>query len=255
MITPVPLRTLFVLSSLAAAPLLHAAAQLPAPVKALEAEGIQVIAPFTAPGGLKAYAGTFGKRPVAIYLTPDGKHAILGTMIGPTGEDVSKPVLDRLVSKPMTAKTWQQLEGSAWIADGSAKAPRVVYVFTDPNCPYCQKFWKDARPWVDSGKVQLRHIIVGILGPTSPGKAAALLGAKNPVAALHDHEMRKGGGVTALTEIPARAGAQLQGNHGLMEQLELAATPAILYKDGNGVLQTVQGAPQPDQMEAVLGKR
>lgn len=249
-----PLRTLCVLSSMAAAPLLHAAA-LPAPVKALEAEGIRVIAPFKAPGGLNGYAGTYGKRPVAIYLTPDGKHAILGTMIGPTGEDVSKPVLDRLVSKPMTATTWKQLEGSAWIADGSPKAARVVYVFTDPNCPYCQKFWKDARPWVDSGKVQLRHIMVGILGPTSPGKAAALLSAKDPAAALHDHETRKGGGVTALAEIPARAGVQLQGNHSLMEQLELGATPAILYKDGNGVLQMVQGAPQPDRMEVVLGKR
>ena len=82
------------------------------------------------------------------------------------------------ISKPLTEKTWKQLESSTWIADGSKKAPRVVYVFTDPNCPYCNKFWSDARPWVKADKVQLRHVMVGILGPTSPGKAAALLSAK-----------------------------------------------------------------------------
>jgi hypothetical protein len=63
-----------------------------------------------------------------------------------------------------------------------------VYVFTDPNCPYCNKFWADAQAWVDSGKVQLRHIMVGILTPTSADKAAALLGDKNPAAALNAYE-------------------------------------------------------------------
>ena len=49
-------------------------------------------------------------------------------------------------------------------------APGTVYVFTDPNCPYCSKFWADARPWVDSGAVVLRHVMVGILTPTSAGR-------------------------------------------------------------------------------------
>ena len=71
----------------------------------------------------------------------------------------------------MSAAMWKQAEAAHWINDGQAKAPQTVYVFTDPNCPYCNKFWADARPWVDSGKVELRHIMVGILTPTSAGKA------------------------------------------------------------------------------------
>src|ERR1700754_2175348 len=77
-----------------------------------------------------------------------------------------------------------QLEHAHWVLDGSAKAPRTVYVFTDPNCPYCNKFWGDARPWVDSGKVQLRHIMVAVIAPTSAGKAATPLTDRDPAGRL-----------------------------------------------------------------------
>ena len=79
------------------------------------------------------------------------------------------------------------MENSTWIADGNADAPRIIYMFSDPNCPYCNMFWKQARPWVESGKVQLRHIMVGMLRADSAGKSAALLSAKDPQAALNEH--------------------------------------------------------------------
>ena len=96
------------------------------------------------------------------------------------------PVEQRAVAA-VGSDAWRQLETSHWIADGRTGA-RVVYVFTDLNCPYCNKLWSDARPWVNSGKVQLRHVIVGILTPTSPGKAAALLADKDPSATLAAYE-------------------------------------------------------------------
>ncbi|WP_444677058.1 thiol:disulfide interchange protein DsbG [Halomonas sp. E19] len=88
---------------------------------------------------------------------------------------------------PLDAQLWQDLEQSHWIQDGDPAAPRVLYTFTDPNCPYCVRFWEMARPWVEAGEVQLRHVMVGILQPNSPAKAAALLGADDPAAALHNH--------------------------------------------------------------------
>lgn len=65
-----------------------------------------------------------------------------------------------------------------WILDGKKEAPVIVYVFADPFCPYCKQFWQKARPWVDSGKVQLRTILVGVIKPESPATAAAILAAK-----------------------------------------------------------------------------
>ena len=228
----------------------------PAPIKALEAQGVEVVGTFDAPGGLTGYAGMIEQQPLAIYLTADGKQAIIGSMIDAKGANLSQEPLDRLVSKPMTVKIWKQLEKSSWIADGSKNAPRVIYTFTDPNCPYCNKFWNDARPWVKAGKVQLRHIIVAILTDTSAGKAAALLSAKDPQVALTQHEQQHtSGGVKPLGQVSATVRAQLDANQKLMQQLGASATPTIFYKDASGNLQKIQGAPSAEMLTKILGPR
>ncbi len=228
----------------------------PAPIKALEGQGIEVIATFEAPGGLTGYAAAFQRQPLALYLTADGTHVIVGPMFDSKGNNVSDEPLDRLVGKPLTDRAWKQLEASTWIADGSKKAPRVVYVFTDPNCPYCNKFWSDARPWIKADRVQLRHVMVGILGPTSPGKAAALLVASDPPAALNQHAQQQlSGGLKPLNPIPAGVRTQLDANQRLMVQLGSSATPSIFYKDEHGRLQSMQGAPSPEMLSKILGSR
>ena len=228
----------------------------PAPIKALEAQGVEVIGTFKAPGGLTGYAGVIEMQPLAIYLTADGKQAIVGSMIDGKGNNLSQKSLETLVSKPMTDRVWKQLEQSTWIGDGKTNASRIVYTFTDPNCPYCNKFWNDARPWVTSGKVQLRHVMVAILGPTSPGKAAAILAAKDPQAALTQHEQQHAaGGTKPLSQVPDKIGAQLDANQKLMQQLGSSATPTIFYKDASGKLQKMQGAPSAEMLAKILGPR
>lgn len=245
-----------VLLSLLGIALAAQAKEWPAPIKALEAQGIEVIGTFDAPGGLTGYAGMIEQQPLAIYLTADGKQAIVGSMIDAKGANLSREPLDRLVSQPMTGKIWKQLESSAWIADGSKNAPRVIYTFTDPNCPYCNKFWNDARPWVNAGKVQLRHVIVAILTNTSAGKAAALLSAKDPQAALTQHEQQHAsGGLKPLGQVSATVRAQLDANQKLMQQLGSSATPTILYKDSSGNLQKMQGAPPAEMLAKIMGPR
>lgn len=232
------------------------AKEWPAPIKALEKQGIEVIGTFNAPGGLTGYAGMVEQQPIAVYLTADAKYAIVGPMIDGKGANLSQQPLEKLVMKPMTDRVWKQLEQSTWVADGKHTAPRIVYTLTDPNCPYCNKFWNDARPWIASGKVQLRHVMVAILGPTSPGKAAAILAAKDPQTALAQHEKNHAqGGVKPLGQVPAKIGAQLDANHKLMQQLGASATPTIYYKDASGNLQKMQGAPSGEMLGKILGPR
>lgn len=133
----------------------------PAALQALEKQGVTIVGTFPAPGGLTAWAAYAGQRPVALYEAPDGKHVIAGTMFDAQGKEVAEDALEKAVRGPMSGAVWKQLGASHWIQDGKKDAPRTVYVFTDPNCPYCNKFWSDARPWVDSGKVVLRHVMVG----------------------------------------------------------------------------------------------
>nr|WP_315405777.1 thiol:disulfide interchange protein DsbG [uncultured Pseudomonas sp.] len=235
---------------------LAVAEELPKAVQQIEAKGAKVTGSFDAPNGLKGYAAQFQNRGVALYLTPDGKHVLVGSLFDEQGQDLSEAPLEKPVYAPMAKQVWAKLDKTAWIADGKADAPRVVYLFSDPNCPYCNMFWQQARPWVDSGKVQLRHIMVGIIRADSPAKSAALLASADPQKALQAHESAgKASTLKPLAKIPAQVQAKLDANLALMEELGLSATPAIFYLDDKGQLQTQQGAPRPEMLGKILGKR
>jgi len=232
------------------------AEELPAPIKSIEAKGAKIVGSFDAPGGLRGFAAQYQNRGMALYLTADGKNVIAGNLYDADGNDLSQAPLHKLVYGPMAKQVWGQMEKSNWIEDGKQDAPRTVYLFSDPNCPYCNMFWEQARPWVDSGKVQLRHIMVGIIREDSAAKAAALFTAKDPQLALHDHEKAgKGSKLKPLDTIPAPIQAKLDANMKLMEDLELSATPSIFYLDENGDLQQQQGAPSPDKLVKILGPK
>ena len=247
------------LTSLIGAALLQSPAlqaeELPPAIKKIEAKGAKIVGSLDAPSGLKGYAAQYQNRGMALYLTADG-NVLVGNLYDADGKDLSLAPLQKLVYAPMAKEVWANMEKSNWIQDGKKDAPRTVYLFSDPNCPYCNMFWEQARPWVDSGKVQLRHIMVGIIREDSPGKSAALLSAKDPQQALLAHEKAgKASTLKALSAIPADVQAKLDANAQLMNDLELSATPAIFYLDDQGNLQQQQGAPSPDKLVQILGPK
>jgi len=250
-----PLPHLLAGVSLLALPMVQAE-ELPKAIKAVEARGAEVVGRFDAPGGLKGYAARYNGQGMALYLTADGEHVLIGSLLDANGEDLTRGQLEKLVYEPLGKEMWTRMQDSSWIADGKPDAPHIVYMFSDPNCPYCNMFWEQARPWVDAGKVQLRHIMVGMLRADSAGKSAALLSAKDPQAALNEHETAgKASKLKALEKIPAALEKQLTDNLMLMSELGAQATPAIFYLDDNGRLQQHQGAPQPDALADIMGPR
>ncbi|WP_341669236.1 thiol:disulfide interchange protein DsbG [Alcaligenes sp. SDU_A2] len=234
------------------------AADLPPALQSLQEQGLSIVGQFDAPGGLKAWGAYNGNHPLAIYALPDGQHMLVGTLIDAKGEEVRPAGLDTLVQPAIAKDMLDKLEKSRWIADGKDDAPRVVYIFTDPNCPYCMQLWQMARPWVDAGKVQLRHIPVGILTPTSGPKSAAILAAQDPTAALHDHSVAmlkdRSGGIKGLSAIPPDIDAQLTANEDLMVGWDLRATPALVWQDEQGRIQMQTGA-SPDVAQRAFGPR
>lgn len=241
----------------ASSPAASAAKARPAVLQGIEKQGFQVLGEFDAPAGLRGFAGVVSEQqPATAYVTADGSHVLFGTLFNEKGEDVGAAALDRLVAKPMSDTIWRKLDASSWVRDGRADAPRVIYTFSDANCPYCHHFWEAARPWVDSGKVQLRHVMVGVIREDSPAKAAAILGAPNPSAVFleNEHSFSKGGIKPAASISPALAN-KLDANQRLMLELGFQGTPGILFRDAQGVVQRVSGMPQGDDMEKVLGPR
>ncbi|MFK3800069.1 MULTISPECIES: thiol:disulfide interchange protein DsbG [unclassified Pseudomonas] len=248
--------TLAVASLLAMNSSLSLAEELPEPIKALQAKGATIKGAFDAPGGLKGYAAEYQRQGMALYLTPDGKHVLAGNLFDEKGVDLSEAPLQKLVYDPMTKAMWSQMENSTWIADGAKTAPKVIYLFSDANCPYCNMFWEQARPWVKSGKVQLRHIMVGVIREDSAAKAATLLADANPEVALQKHEQAgKSSTLKAMATIPKDIQAKLDANMKLMDDMGLSATPSIFYKDENGQVQQQQGAPRPEVLAKMMGPR
>lgn len=235
-------------------PLVAYAEELPAPVKAIEKQGITIIKSFDAPGGMKGYLGKYQDMGVTIYLTPDGKHAISGYMYNEKGENLSNQLIEKEIYAPAGRELWQRMEKASWLLDGNKDAPVILYVFADPFCPYCKQFWQQARPWVESGKVQLRTLLVGVIKPESPATAAAILSAKDPAQTWHDYEAS--GGKMKLdvpASVPAEKMKVLNIHQKIMDDLGANVTPAIYYMDKDNVLQQVVGLPEKAQLDTMMG--
>ncbi|CAM3458301.1 thiol:disulfide interchange protein DsbG [Halomonas casei] len=228
---------------------------LPAPIQSLADQGFEIHGQFDSPGDLRGYGVTRQGQEMAAYLTPDGEHVIVGTLMDSEGNDLTDAQLDEHVRAPLEAQTWQLLAQSHWIQDGDTNAPRVIYVFTDANCPYCRQFWQNARPWVEAGDVQLRHIMVGILAPDSPGKAAAILGADDPAATLKAHE--SGQQSVEASAQPRDIEEQVYANNQLFEELGLYATPTSAFQreteNGTVRIDRIQGLPNDEQLVDMMG--
>lgn len=132
-------------------------AALPAPVKQLEKQGIEIIKPFTAPGGVQGWLGKYQGTGVTIYLTPDKKHAISGYMYDENGSNLSEQVIKEEIYIPAGREMWKTLSKAAGITEGSNNANCQIVVFADPFCPYCTKFRQDVQPYIKDNKIALKR--------------------------------------------------------------------------------------------------
>lgn len=227
---------------------------LPEPLKLLAKQGGEIVDQFDAPAGMKGYIADLRGHVVTLYVTPDDKYLFTGAMLDAKGNNIGEQAMQGYVTGPKSKKDWERLESSNWIADGSPSAKRIVYTFTDPNCPYCKKFWKSARPWIASGQVQIRHILVGILRADSQEKAAAILAADNPAEVLAEYEA--GNLIPELKPLEDHSPDvrnKLTENHQTMLAFGVSATPATFYRDGTGAVNKQMGLPPESMMEQILG--
>lgn len=238
--------TLLAIALTLPATLVLAVEDYPPAIQHLTEQGVEIIGKFPAPGGLTGYAARADGRALILYATPDGKQVIAGTMLDATGRNLTEQHVRDHAPPPDLEAAWTKLERATWIAEGAAKPDRIIYTFTDPNCPYCNSIWRASRPYLDEG-VQLRHIMVGIIRPSSLGKAAAILSAASPAEALDRHERAfDQGGIPPLAKISDQTRAKLQANGALMEELGLSGTPATYYRDSSGRVRLLVGMPSPE---------
>lgn len=158
----------------------------------------------------------------------------------------------QVVQSPMLA-----LQRTRWIPIGSRHPAHVLYAFTDPNCPYCHKLWMAMQPYYHRD-VQVRHIFVGIISASSPGKAAAILEARDPAAALWENEARwgtrsdGGGGIAPLAQPSATDLKILALDQALMQDFGIPGTPALVYQDRQGKVHVVTWLPGKAELAEII---
>lgn len=227
---------------------------LPEPLKLVAEQGGEIVDQFDAPAGMKGYVADVRGHVMTLYVTADDKYLFTGAMLDAKGNNLGEQAVQAYVTGPKSENDWKRLESSNWIADGSPMAKRIIYTFTDPNCPYCKKFWQSARPWIASGQVQLRHILVGILKADSQGKAAAILAADNPAEILAKHEAGNlFPELAALQDPSPEVSNKLMDNHKTMMELNVSATPATFYRDASGAVNKQMGLPPEPVLKEIFG--
>ncbi|MNR71599.1 Thiol:disulfide interchange protein DsbG precursor [compost metagenome] len=230
---------------------------LPSALQIAAQGGMKVEKSFAAEGGMTGWVLLAPGGGYAIaYTPPSGEVVVVGSMLNAKGEDLTKGYLAKYGNYD---KFLPRLESAAAVPTGAKgkDVKSVVYAFMDTNCIYCHWAQQAFQPYEKAG-LQVRWIPVAILGGNSAGQAAALLKAKDPTAALEQHEKtwdpRAGKpGITPLPDVPADVKKQLDDNVRLMSEMGGNGTPLILYKDSSGRLQKVSGMPRLSELPKITG--
>lgn len=137
---------------------------------------------------------------------------------------------------------------------GSTMSARTVYVFFDPQCPHCNALWLAAKPLRSQAKFV--WIPVGLLNASSTAQGATLLAAKDPAAAMDEHEasmQARRGGISAGSDIAAQK-EMVAKNTALLTRLGFGSIPTIIGTHAqSGALVTQEGAMPTAALAALLG--
>lgn len=139
------------------------------------------------------------------------------------------------------------------ITVGSPMSARTVYVFFDPQCPHCAALWQSAKPLKSQAKFV--WIPIRLLNNTSLVQGAAMLAAKDPVAAMDEHE-------TAILanqkgDVPGDGEAQketVSKNTALFNRFGFQSVPSIVAQHAqSGALISHEGSLQTADLAGLLG--
>jgi len=182
--------------------------------------------------------------------------ALLPLLAGGASAGAAEKMDVTLARQKAAASMLADIQQATWFRDG--KSAHVIYVFFDPNCPYCHKVYEMLRPQVQRGEVELRWVVVGKLMATSTGKAAAILEAKDPTEAFYRSERgfsQETGTFGGIEEEPAPRDdtlRKLDANLALLKRSGFDAVPALLFRTRDGRADFVRGAPPAAFLEKLL---
>ena len=135
-----------------------------------------------------------------------------------------------------------------------------LYVFFDPNCPYCHQLYLKLGPLLGKDHLQVHWVVLGMLTASSLPKAAAILQAPDRLKAFetneHDYDFaangQPGGGIEPAATIEPRTRQQLQRNLDIYRSQKLFGVPVLLWKRRDGKADMFVGVPSDGQLRSLI---
>lgn len=135
-----------------------------------------------------------------------------------------------------------------------------LYVFFDPNCPYCHQLYLKLTPLLQRDQLQVHWVALGMLTASSLPKAAAILQAPDRLKAFetneHDYDFaangQPGGGIEPAANIEPRTRQLLQRNLDIYREHKLFGVPVMVWKQRGGQAEMFVGVPSDQQLHAIL---
>lgn len=202
--------------------------------------------------------GTGKNTPEGILFTDaSGSYVISGTILNAKKVNFAKLAYSKYITPARAAKAYKDISTVAYVTDGKNSAPHKLYVMADPNCVFCHRFYEETRTLVNDGQLQIRWIMGGLLKPSSKGKTATILSAKDPAAALALNEKTfnekiEEGAAKPMENIPAALAAKIKANATFMIKNNFLQTPTLLFKNNKGTAKIFTGMPQKKQLKALI---
>lgn len=173
---------------------------------------------------------------------------LLDSLASDASQSLSTAVNDKSTKyefKTPSEQLYYDIENSNWIPIGQAGTP-LFYSFVDSQCQHCHSTLMALKPYIDSGKVQVRIVPIGFREETQ-AQAAYLLATPNPAATWWRHLE---GDETALPASKDLSKQGVQRNLAIMQSWKLNVTPLNVYRGKDGKVKIIRGKPK--DLEALI---
>lgn len=162
-----------------------------------------------------------------VYMASDAQHAFLGHLVNlPKRKDYTEPLLRELQAQKIDLKMLP-LDKALKVVKGNGE--RTLYVFTDPDCPFCHRLEQSLKKITD---VTIYYFMYPLaqLHPNAPVKANKIYCAKDPAHAIEKVILQRGS--LSANEVRSGCKAPLQEIAQVAQSLNINGTPTLIFEDG-----------------------
>jgi thiol:disulfide interchange protein DsbC len=116
-----------------------------------------------------------GAQPIIFYTNKDGKYVLAGNLIDITNKrNLTKDRRQELTR--LSQDILKELQNHTDFTFGKVGSQKYIYLFTDPDCPFCKRSEPIVEKWANDKGVEVRVILYPLpIHPQAFGKSVALI--------------------------------------------------------------------------------